>query len=111
MPRHIIHGAIHRGSIPSVVVVLTEPQEFADRYQLPGDGKRAPDSTAVQGPPVIPPPFGRRRSHLKLDRTGNHHHRLPLPVDVPLAMRLVLALRQLLTDVFESLLSPRLVLR
>src|SRR5262249_35019461 len=67
-------------------------------------------------PPVLrlhfkPSLFRRRRTHHELHRTGDHHHRLPLTVDIPLRRRLLPVLLHTLLNPLIPLVPPIPALR
>src|SRR5262249_9094297 len=82
-----------------------ELEVLLDGHQLGGDGKAMSDPLTVQ-------PLTRMKtacladwgSHLKLQRTRDHYHRLALTVDFTPRLRLPRFMHQLLLDGFQSFL-------
>src|SRR5262249_48308834 len=113
VPPHTPDRAGRVGVTPHLVVgeLGQEPQELLLGHGLGGQSKRPTDPLLVLyliGPSVR---LGGRRSHHKLHRTRDHHHRLPLTGDVPLRLRLRPFLPQLPLDAFQPFLPLRFVLR
>src|SRR4029077_838417 len=119
-----MHRAIARRGVPRpILVALAEPQELLHRHRLGGDGETPAYPPAalefiirakIQRS-IIPVFFRGRRSHHEFHRTGDHHHRLTLSVDVPLALRRDgisggYPARHLIADAFEAFFRLLLVL-
>src|SRR5262249_36181671 len=88
----------------------SKPQELFLRYCRRRQGERPAN------PPVVlrgrsPSLFRVWRTHHEVHRAGDHHHRLPLAVDVPLRRRLLPVLLHPLLNLLIPLLPPLPVLR